>query len=113
MIEKKSTSSSEKISGVLGWIDFAREAFSDRVEQVLAGLLDTVSQGVENIVRKVIRSFSIFFFVLLGATFLLVGVARVLDHTYQIPGLGEIIIGVFIFSLVLLLFMVGHKISQK
>lgn len=113
MTEKKTTSSREKISGVLGWIEFARETLSDQVEQALTGLLDTLGRGVEHIVQRVIRSFSIFFFVLLGATFLLVGAARVLDSVYQIPGLGEIIIGVFIFSLVLVLSTAEHKISQK
>ena len=109
MAERKTATSHDKESGISGWIEFAKESFVEHTEGVLHGLLGTVERGVEGIVKRTMRSFSIFFFVLLGSAFLLIGIAQILDQAYQFPGVGKVIIGMAIFSLALLLSMVDHR----
>ncbi len=112
MAERKTATSHGKESGIGGWIEFAKESFVEHTEGVLAGLLGTVERGVDGIVKKTMHRFSIFFFVLLGSTFLLIGIAQILDQTYQFLGVGKVIIGIAIFSLVLLLSMTDKRSTK-
>lgn len=112
MTEKKSHTSQEEESGIVRWIESVKEHLVKHAGNVVAGLLESIEEGVAAIVRKTMHSLSLFFFVLLGATFLLVGVAQMLDQVYQFPGVGKIIIGVVIFSIVLLLSMIERRYHQ-
>jgi uncharacterized protein YggT (Ycf19 family) len=106
MATKKTT---EKVSGLGSGAMMFLETLSGGIQHAVAGVLDTIEYGTLNVFRKLLRSFGFFFFSVLGAVFLLIGIARVLDTVYQLPGLGEIIVGVIVFAGVLLFSMVDHQ----
>ena len=102
----------EKVAEVGSWFDTLKERLSDQGEAVLAVWFAGVERGVHMLVSSVFRRVAIFFFVLLGATFFLVGLARVLSALYELPGVGDIIVGTLIFSIVILLSMAEKKVTK-
>jgi hypothetical protein len=101
----------ETEGGLLSEVGFLFERVAGGLRGVAQALADSVEQGTLRLVRKVLRSFGFFFFSVLAAVFLLVGVARILDTVYQLPGIGEVVVGTFIFSGVLVCFMIDRQTS--
>lgn len=106
MATKKTT---EGEGGLGSGMTVLLEIVSGSIQKAILGVFDTFEQGTLQVFRKLLRSFSFFFFSVLGVVFLLIGTARVLDTAYQLPGLGEIIVGVFIFAGVLLFSLIDHQ----
>ncbi|MBP7060623.1 MAG: hypothetical protein KBA91_01435 [Candidatus Moranbacteria bacterium] len=113
MAERKSSKTwIEHIPDVVGWFDTARERLSAHGEALLASWFAHIERGVHLMVDGVLKRIALFFFMLLGATFLLVGLARVLSTVYELPGIGDIIVGAFIFALVLLFSMIETRVKK-
>lgn len=98
----------ETAYGLLGGVGMLIEGVTHGVKAAVQGVADNVEQGVQVLWRRLLRAFGLFFFAILGAVLLIVGFARVLDSVYQLPGLGEIIMGAFVFAGVLLVSMMEH-----
>lgn len=106
MAHKKTT---DEAGGLVNGALMLFETVSHGVERAVQGALENLEQGALGLFHKLLRSAGFFFFSVLGAVFLLIGTARVLDTAYQLPGLGEIVIGAFIFAGVLLLHMIDQQ----
>lgn len=100
-------------SGVLGGLNFLREGMALGVEGVVQSVFGVVEQGTLTLFRKLLRCFALFFFSVLAGVFLLVGVARVLNTAYQVPGLGEIVVGALILTGVLFIYMIEPSNQPK
>ncbi len=73
------------------------------------GVLDHVRQGARAIGARIIRRMGLLFFVVLGVVFFLVGLARFLDEVYQVPGAGEMVVGIFVFCGALLIYLIDSQ----
>lgn len=109
-MEKKSTVTKEKSFDLGRFLDRVGETVTSHAEDIFGQWFASIERGVHGLLSSIFKRLSVFYFVLLGATFLLVGCARVLDQIYGLSGIGEIIIGTVIFALVLVLLM-GEKHS--
>lgn len=109
-MEKKSTEAKEKPFQFGQFLNRITETLTDHAEDLVGHWFASIERGVHGLLSSIFKRLSVFYFVLLGATFLLVGCARVLDQIYGLSGVGEIIIGTVIFALVLVLLM-GEKHS--
>lgn len=96
----------EGVSGLMGGLGFLKESLALGVEGVIQSVFGVVEQGTLTLFHKLLRCFALFFFSLLAGVFLLVGVARVLNAVYHVPGVGEIVVGAFILAGVLLTYMI-------
>ncbi len=111
-MEKKSTGVKEKPFQFGRLLDHVSSALSSHAENLVGHWFASFERGVHGLLESVLKRLSVFYFILLGATFLLVGCARVLNQVYGLSGIGEIIIGTVIFALVLVLLM-GEKHVSK
>ncbi len=111
-MEKKVTSQKEKPFQFGRFLDQVSTALTSHAESVIGNWFASFERGVHGLLESVLKRLTIFYLVLLGATFLLVGCARVLNQVYGLSGIGEIIIGTVIFALVLVLLM-GEKYVSK
>ncbi len=109
-MEKKSTGTKEKPFQFGQFLNRITETLTGHAEDLVSHWFASIERGVHGLLSSIFKRLSVFYFVLLGATFLLVGCARVLDQIYGLSGIGEIIIGTVIFALVLVLLM-GEKHS--
>lgn len=98
----------EVASGLGRGVTFLQESISGGVQGILQAVFGTLEQGTLALFRKLFRSIGLFFFAVLGGVFLLIGTARVLDTVYQLPGIGEIVVGTLIFAGILILYMIEH-----
>src|SRR5512133_1674935 len=73
------------------------------------GAIDSVQQTAERITQKVTRRVFIFCFAFIGILFLLIGFAHLLDAIYHVPGLGMVVMGVFILTIVLIVSLFDRK----
>ncbi len=110
MATKKTT---EEKSGFMGGIDFLRESITLGVEGVFQSVFGVLERGTLTLLKKALRLCTLVFFSVLAGVFLLIGIARVLDAVYQVPGVGEIVVGVLIFGGVLLVYMFEQSNQSK
>ncbi len=110
MATKKTT---EEKSGFMGGIDFLRESVTLGIGGVLQSVFGVIEHGTLTLLKKSLRLCVLVFFSVLAGVFLLVGIARVLDAVYRVPGVGEIVVGVLIFGGVLLVYMFEHANQSK
>ncbi len=94
-------------------IDFLRESVTLGIEGIFQSVFGVLERGTLTLFKKSLRLSALFFFSVLAGVFLLVGIARVLDAVYQVPGVGEIVVGVLIFGGVLLVYMFEHANQSK
>jgi hypothetical protein len=111
-MEKKSTGVKEKPFQFGHFLNRITNTLTGHAEDLVGHWFASFERGVHGLLQSVLKRLSVFYFVLLGATFLLVGCARVLNQVYGLSGIGEIIIGTVIFALVLVLLM-GEKHVSK
>lgn len=100
-------------SGFMGGLNFLRESISLGIDGMIQSAFGVIEQGALTLFRRLLRCFALFFFSVLAGVFLLVGVARVLDEKYQMPGVGQIVVGAFIFGGVLLVYMIEQYNQSK
>lgn len=106
MAIKKTT---EEAGGWGSGVELLFESVANGIRRVAEDIAESVERGTMDLFRKLLRSLGFFFFSVLAAVFLLVGIARVLDTVYQLPGVGEVVVGAFIFAGVLLFFMIDQQ----
>lgn len=111
MAEKKKTEStrSKKSNSALDSLGGVVEHVLGGVQGIAQGVMQSARHGVERYVQMLLRRIVLVAFFFLGVLFFLVGLARILDAAYQLPGLGEIVVGVVIGSVALLLSMVSNR----
>ena len=90
-------------------IMFLQETLTGGIQSVFRLL----EEGTLSLFHRLLRNFGLFFFSLLAAVFLLIGLARFLNGLYQIPGLGETIVGAFIFAGILFVYMIDRHTHQQ
>lgn len=110
MATKKTT---EAGTGLLGGLSFLKDSISSGIDGMIQSAFGVIEQGTLTLFRRLLRCFALFFFSVLAGVFLLVGVARVLDAAYQMPGVGQIVVGAFIFGGVLLVYMIEQHNQSK
>lgn len=94
-------------------IDFLRESIALGVEGVFQSVFGVLERGTLLLLKKALRLCTLVFFSVLAGVFLLVGIARVLDAVYQVPGVGEIVVGILIFGGILLVYMLEQANQSK
>lgn len=80
---------------------------------VVRGWLESAKMSVERTITdtliRVAQQIFIFFLALLGMAFLLFGVAKILSFFFEMPGMGEIVVGFVVLGLALVLFLFTRK----
>ncbi len=111
MTEKKKTESArtKKSDSALGSLGGAVEYVLGGMQGIAQGVMQSARHGVERYVQVLLRRIILVAFFFLGVLFFLVGLARILDAAYQLPGLGEIVVGIIMGSVALLLSMVSNR----
>lgn len=75
------------------------------VQSFIDGALESVRQMVQTFTGRVARQVLLLCFAFVGMVFLLVGFSQLLSAAYHIPGLGAVIIGVFVLVIVLTMYI--------
>ena len=99
--EKNTTKKSEAV----GWMASIVQGFFGGVQEVV----EQVRQGVRAAGRRLIKRIALLIFSALGVVFFLVGLAQFLSESYQVPGSGAMVVGVFVFFGCLLLYLIENQ----
>jgi hypothetical protein len=78
------------------------------VQSFVDGVTESVTESVKSAMSQVMQKTVIFFLLLVGMFFLLGGFAQILSVFYQLPGMGEVVVG-FLTLMMALLFSVIWK----
>lgn len=107
MEEKKTTRTKKSDGG--GWKNFLMESIFRNIQGVFDGAFASVHAAVQTFTRRLAQRALFFFLTLVGLTFLLLGLARLLSTLYGMPGLGELIVGVCILLIALVLYIFNRN----
>lgn len=86
------------------------------IEMVLASFrgwfdaaITSIERSITEAMVRIARQIFILFLALLGLAFLLFGFAKMLSYFFQVPGVGESIVGVFMLAMALILALFTHE----
>lgn len=97
---KKTSSKKSEESGFGGMMfEMALASFRGWFDAAVSGIKQSVTDAVARVVRQVF----VLFLSLLGLTFLLFGFAKMLSYLFQVPGIGESIVGVIMLAMAFIL----------
>jgi len=106
MTEEKKTTRTTKETGHSGLF---LEIIFQSIRSFVDGTIESVHQAIHRFAQNVMRKTAAFFFLLLGFAFIFVGFAKLLNAVYQIPGIGESMIGVCMLLLALVLYAFSRE----
>lgn len=72
-------------------------------------VLDGVAESVEDVMNRIARRALVSILLALGLWFLLSGFAKVLNVLYGVQGVGELLVGMFVFSAALIFSLLWKK----
>lgn len=85
------------------------ETIFGSVQSLVGGLFGSVATGVEDMMNRIARRGFVFTLAVFGMWFLLNGFAKLLDFLYAAPGIGEMFIGMLVFSVAIVLSVLWKK----
>ena len=109
MATKKTTETSASPFDMSGWGSLLLETIVGGIRGVVEGTVGHIKHGVETVIQKLARRTGFLLFAFVGILFLLVGAARFLDDIYRIPGSGELVVGVFVFSFSIFAYILDNQ----
>jgi hypothetical protein len=68
------------------------------VRSLVESLIGSVSAGIDDVVTRIARRAFAMMLAVFGLWFLLSGFAEMLSFLYDVPGLGEILVGILVFG---------------
>lgn len=97
---QKASSKKSEASGLGGMMfEMALASFRGWFDTAVHG----IRQSIADAVARVVRQAFVLFLSLLGITFLLFGFAKMLSYLFQVPGIGESIVGVIVLAMAFIL----------
>lgn len=97
---KKSTRKAPEDHGLVGAvIEMVLASFRGWFNAAIASIERSVTEAMVRIARQIF----ILFLALLGLAFLLFGFSKMLSYFFQVPGIGESIVGVFMLAMAFIL----------
>lgn len=112
-MEKTKTTQTKKSNEGLGWAGFLLENIFKSIQSSFNRVVGKTRQAALSLVDKIMERMFLFLFAFLGAVLLLVGLSQLASTVYQVPGSGEIMIGIFILTAVFIIYMFIRKDNQK
>jgi hypothetical protein len=106
MNKNMAAETTKKAKAASGWIGVLLESVFGSFQSLLGGVFGSVREMAQAFARKLARQTFLLLFAFLGSIFLLVGGAELISARYQLPGIGEIFIGIFILSISLIAHLV-------
>lgn len=79
------------------------------VGSIVEGLFESVVTAVETALSSAVRKLFAGVLAVLGLIFLLLGFAELLDFVYQVPGVGNIIVGVVVFVIATIVMLTANQ----
>lgn len=108
MPEKK-TIHTKKETGESGLTGLIIEGVVRSVQSFIDGTLSNVEQSIQRFAQKLTRQAILLCFGFVGIAFLLIGLAQLLSTVYGVPGIGAMIMGMFILMIVLVVYLFNNK----
>lgn len=79
------------------------------VQSFIDGTLSSVEQSIRRFTQKLTRQAILLCFSFVGVAFLLIGLAQLLSAVYGVPGIGAMIMGMFILMIVLVVYLFNNN----
>ena len=102
-MEEKTTRKT-KASG--SWTGIFLESIFGGLQSLLEGMFGGLREMAQAFTRRLARQTFLLLFAFLGSIFLLIGGAEFISARYQVPGVGEMFIGIFILLISLVAYLV-------
>lgn len=109
MTEKKATHTKKEKATDTSLMKLLIDVVVRSVQSFVDGTIENVRQMTQAFTKRVARQVFLFCFALLGIVLLLVGLAQLLSAVYGVPGIGAMIMGMFILTIVLVVYLFDHN----
>lgn len=96
----------EKNSRGKGFMMALLDGIFGSVERIIGGVIDSVTQTTADVIRRGARTLLALFLALVGIIFFLSGSSQFLSTLWQVPGLGEMVVGGVVFVVALISYAV-------
>ena len=101
MEEKTTKKTKESVS----WTGILLESVFGGFQSLIEGMFGGLREMAQAFTRRLARQTFLLLFAFLGSVFLLVGGAEFISARYQLPGVGEMLVGIFILLISLVAYL--------